>query len=104
MADLPETLVLYGFVMAIVWLYGGLLRSRLKKADPLLRARVVRRFRFGGTLLATLCFGIGLLYRLHVVSFTVAGVLYIPELIGFMAGMRFLQPYLRWNEGDSQHE
>lgn len=98
-----ENVLLLCVVVAAIWLYGGMIASKFRR-HPEKARRFARRFRFFGVALALPCFIVGLLYRAHVLSFTVAVVLYIPEVVGFAVGLWRLQPYLTAPEEDINHE
>lgn len=100
---IAQTALLGLFVLLAIWLYGSIIASRL--TDQPAKARMVTwRFRIFAALLAIACFIVGLLYRGHVISLTVAAILYIPEAIGFIVGLWLLQPYLRQRKEDDNHE
>ena len=90
--------------MAAVWLFGNRI-SRLRFAeDNKAGAKFVHRFRLGATILSVLAFSIGSLYRMHVLSKIVAIPLYIPVVLYFFWGLRWLQPYLHEVKEESEHD
>lgn len=93
---LVMTAVLFIFVLLGVIAYGSILGARIRPRET--AKRVARRFRRVAIALAVACFVVGLLYRLHVLPLWLAGILYIPVVIGFGVGMIRLQPYLTPHE------
>ena len=99
-----EVAVLAAVIAGALWLYGEIIRVKLRPRGVFLARRVVARFRLGGGGLAIACLVVGLLYRSHVFSLTLAAILYAPLAVLFLLGLRWLQPHLRDGEGDSGHE
>ncbi len=92
-------------ITAALWASGARIRGALAAArGPDVAARFFRRFIGGGAGLAIACFVVGLLYRLHTIGLSTAALLYAPVVVLFVAGMKWLQPYLHEGEGDSDHE
>lgn len=92
------------FVLAFaIWMYASVISSKMHK-NPEKAKKFARKFRLSGFALALPCFIVGLLYRSHVISLTLAGILYIPEVVGFAVGIWRLQPYLTAHEEEMNHD
>ncbi|MCY0874981.1 MAG: hypothetical protein OWT28_01675 [Firmicutes bacterium] len=102
--NLVQTGVLALMLSAGIWFYGGLIASKLRAKSEKAGRAFARKFRLFGFALALPCFIVGLLYRGHVINFTWAAILYIPEVVGFAVGLWRLQPYLTAPEEEMNHE
>ncbi|PWI59064.1 hypothetical protein [Sulfoacidibacillus thermotolerans] len=89
------------FAFFALWLYSGVLGA-VPNEDAKKRRRVVRNMRKVGAVFIAYALAIGSFYRFHVLSLTWAVILYIPVILGFFAGLRKLQPYLRPDKEEIQ--
>ena len=90
--------------MAGIWLFGNRIRSLRFAKDNVAGTKFLRRFWLGGVAVAVPAFLIGSLYRLHVLSRIVAFPLYIPVVLYFFWGLRWLQPYLHEAKEETDHD
>lgn len=97
-----ETAVAGLLVAAVLWLYGALIMGKLAAQGRGDARRIGRLFQIFGTGLAIACFVVGLLYRSHVITLTLAAICYAPLTALFLLGLRWLQPFLRAGKGDSE--
>ena len=104
MTEVLHSAVLGVIVLGGVWLYGSLLEARFKASGIASFERIAKRFRYAAALLIIVAFVVGTMYRLHVIDFNVAIMLYIPIGIGFLVFIGWLQPYLHFHKEDSDHE
>ncbi len=94
-----ETVAMAVFLLAALWLFGGLIGSHARSD---VRSQMTRRFRMVGGAIVVCSFGVGLLYHYHVIPLVMAAILYIPVVVTFIWGMKWLQPYLRSEPTDFQ--
>lgn len=90
------------FITAILWVYGALIMRKLAAEGHGSAHKVGRRFQIFGAGLAIACFVVGLLYRSHVITLTLAAICYAPLTVLFLLGLKWLQPFLRAGEEDSE--
>ncbi len=97
-------MIAFLLVMAGVWLFGLRIRDARFVKDNREGTKFLRRFRIGAATAVVPAFLIGTLYRLHVLSRIVAIPLYIPVVLYFIWGLRWLQPYLHEAKEETDHD